>query len=236
MNLDSLIGPAVVAAIVSGLVTAVAMWVNRSTSLTTHREKIKADHALAESKVAGDLKLAERKFALDRLLQDLNRKTELAEQVLSDFYKARDIFLDARRSFAFSGEGTSRPNRGIDETEAEARYRDSIYAPYERLSKEREFFAEMHSRRFRFMAHFGEKGEEPFLAFLRSFNEVGAATRLLLESGDTMSDDRRKKYETIIGWSGHEDDEMAARLVQALTDAEAICAPTLRDNVKLTES
>lgn len=231
MNFDTIVGPAVVAAVVSGLISAIAMVVNRSTSLTTHREKINADHELAEKKVSGDLKIAERKFELDRRLADWKRKTEIAEQVLADFYKAKDIFSDARRPFANNGEGSSRPGRGDGETENQTNHNDAIYAPYERLVRERDFFSEMHARRFRFMALFGERGAEPFLVFSRAFDEVGISTFGLLRPArmSPLPDKIRDKYEAAIGWGTDDEDKLAARLNDAVAQVESLCGPVLRD-------
>jgi hypothetical protein len=99
--------------------------------------------------------------------------------VLADFYKARDIFLSARTPFAFAGEGATRPRRD-GESEDEARHRDAIYAPFERLSKERDFLSELHARRFRFMALFGNEAAVLFQVFVQNYNQIGVATRALI--------------------------------------------------------
>ena len=49
----------------------ISSWTTRA----THREKLKADSALAERKVNADIALAERKLALDRALADWKRRT-----------------------------------------------------------------------------------------------------------------------------------------------------------------
>lgn len=171
-----LIGPAVVAAVVSGVVGIAGFIVNRRTLLTMHREKLAADReqaerkvnseislaerrlefdrALTERRVDADIALAERKFSLDRALADWKCKSEFAEQILSDFYKARDIVLSARSPMSWAGEGETRP-RIEGETDDERRHRDAIYAPFERLSRERDFLTELHAKRYRFMALFG---------------------------------------------------------------------------------
>ena len=97
------------AALIGGLLGA---WISSRTTRVTHRERVKADHDLAERRFTFERELAERKFKLDRGLADWKRRTDLAEEVLSDFYKARSIFGQARSPFAFAGEGKTRPRSG----------------------------------------------------------------------------------------------------------------------------
>jgi hypothetical protein len=61
-----------------------------------HREKLAFDQKLAERKFEFEKELAERWFKYDRDLHDHKRRIELAEEVLADFYKAREILLEAR--------------------------------------------------------------------------------------------------------------------------------------------
>ena len=85
MDLSGWIAPAVVAAAVSGFVSFVAMFVNRSTMIQLQKEDREAD-----------LKLADRKFQYERDLHDHKRRVELAEMVLSDFYQCIDVFREIR--------------------------------------------------------------------------------------------------------------------------------------------
>ncbi len=64
---------------------------NRSTSLKTHKEKLDFDRELAEKKATADIALAEKKLALDQALVIWRRRYDLAEQVLTAAYEARDI-------------------------------------------------------------------------------------------------------------------------------------------------
>lgn len=227
MNWTALIGPAVVAAVVSGIVTIIGFLVNRSTLLKMHDQRLGADRDLAERKINADIALAERKFELDRSLADWKRRTELAEQVLADFYKAADIFAAARTPFAFGGEGETRA-RQDGESEVEQRHHDAIYAPFERLTKERDFFSEMQARRFRFMAVFGDGAAESFQAFVRNYNRIGIAVRALINDRQHLSDAMRTKFQGRIGWGLEEDDPIKLELDQAVSAIEAICRPVLQ--------
>ncbi|MDG9790509.1 hypothetical protein [Brucella anthropi] len=226
MDIKTLIGPALVAAIVSGIVAIVGAVLNRKTLLQMHGENLAADAALHKSKVDADRALTEAKFKYDRELAVWKRKTEIAEEVLADAYKASAIFDAARQPFSLVGEGASRLNRGVGETEAETSYRDAVYTPYERLVKERDFFTSMHSKHYRFMAYFGNQAGEPFLVFLRCYNEIRHATEALLSPGvNGYSQQLRAKYEERIGWGTGDEDRMKNRLNEAVTALEGICRP-----------
>lgn len=229
MTFESFLGPAIIAAVVSGAISLVSLWVNRSTSLKTHREKLEFDKSIAERKFEAERQLSENKLNLDRRLEDWKRKSALGEQVLADFYKAKDIFADARMPFSSGNDGATRPGSGDGEDDNLKRLRDSMYVPYERLMKERTFFGEMQSRRYRFMALFGEEAGEPFLAFMRSFNEIGTATGILIRSRERMKESLLDKMESRIGWGDPKDDEIADRLNAAVKRVEALVAPSLKN-------
>ncbi|QPA27184.1 hypothetical protein IR196_04780 [Brucella anthropi] len=214
---DSFIGPAVVAALVSGFVAMVSAFVNRRTLLEIHSEKLDADRALAESK-----------FKYDRDLAVWKRKTEIAEEVLSDFHKAIFIFQAARQPFSFVGEGASRLIRGENESEGEKTYRNAVYTPYERLEKERDFFTAMLAKRYRFISHFGNDAAEPFRALQQCYTEVQHATEALINNAaNTYSKELRSKYEDRIGWGEVEKDEIQIRLNNAKDKIEGICRPII---------
>jgi hypothetical protein len=97
----SFIGPAVVAAGVSGIVSVVGLIVSTRAARAIHTEKLAFDRdqaaqklafddRLAERKVNADIALAEKKIALDASLADRKRRQDLAEEVLSSFYQMVD--------------------------------------------------------------------------------------------------------------------------------------------------
>lgn len=211
----------------SGLIALTGFIVNRRTLLTINELKLTADRALAERKCAADIGLAEKRFELDRLLADWMRRTEIAEQVLADFYKAKDIVEWARQPMVFTGEGQSRPGRDQD-IEARRGAKDALYAPVERLIREREFFSQMHARRFKFMALFGTDSADAFQTFVRCNNMIDAAARALIEDRQNLPKDVREKFERCIDWSLKEDDEMSFAMNQAVSKIEAVCRQVLR--------
>jgi hypothetical protein len=219
----SLIAPAVVAAVISLIGVAISVRTTRA----IHRERLEAEHQLAERRLRADIDLAEKKFRLDRALADWKRRTDLAEQVLADFYKAGDLFSSARSPLALEGEGRSRKRQNT-ETEDEAQQRDAIYAPFERLLKHLDFFSELHARRYRFRALFGPDSIKPFQALLAAYNDVALATRILVAGRrTTLTVEQLNKYEATIGWGLDDEDAIKKAIDQAISDMEAICRPVL---------
>ena len=119
MDWTSLIGPAVVAAVISGFVAIVGFVVSAKTAERLHRQKLLFDETqaerrttaeieLTERKVAADLALAEKRFGLDQALATWRRRYELAEEVLAAAYEIRDALTFARGRGIFEGEGETR--------------------------------------------------------------------------------------------------------------------------------
>lgn len=221
----ALIGPAVIAAVVSGAIGLISLIVSTRTTRHLHRDRLDADSKIASQKADADIALAERKLALDRSLADWKRRTEFAEEVLADFYRARDIFTDARQPYSRAGEGRTRPGRTTDETDVE-RYRDTIYTPFERLLLEREFLSTISAKKFRFMALFGTKSGEAFQALTTAYNRISTATSMLISMPTHEHNATIAKLEALIGWN-LDDDPIAPSLNQAIETIETACRPWL---------
>ena len=220
----------------------ISAWTQRSTHkdrLTADRElaerKITADIALAERKLTADITLAERKFQYDRDLDAWKRRTTLAEEVLAEFYHAKDIIDAARAPGSLGGEGDTRP-REAWETEEDSRLLDSYYWPVERLDKRQEFFAQFLAKRYRFVALFGSDAGQPFLDFWRVRGEILVAVRMLIGTHQqrhmgSLPEDR-KHWETTMGWVHLPVDPIAARLDGVIEAIEKICRPVIQDIAK----
>lgn len=234
MNNSVPLAPVLVAALVSAIVAVAGFWVNRRTLMTLNRDRLDADHKLARRKIDGDLALAKTKFALDLQLVDWTRRSQFAEEVLADFYNARDIFRGARRAFSLGEEGSTRPNRDFEDNNEQLR-RDAIYAPYERLNKEREFLSTLHAKRFRAEALFGSGAIPPFFAFVEAHNTVAMATGELLEQFGRDDIDREwtKQLRAEIGWTRKADDPINPKLDLAVNTMEEICRPIIEGRPKL---
>lgn len=214
MELHEIIAPAVVAALVSGVVSIGAAIINNRYARSMHQDRLKADADLAE-----------KKFRYERALADWKRKTDLAEEVLAGFYKARALFQSARHPLSRGHEGASRkPEDG--ETPEQTSRRNAVFAPLERLNKEVDFLTELTSLRYRFSALFGAEGDKPFSEIIATYNAVQRATYALLDDGLSRSEQREMRLEDVI-WGVGEDDKTAKTLDDAVRTVEELCRPVL---------
>lgn len=155
------------------------------------------------------------------------RKAELAENVLADFYEARDIIRDARSPLSFGDEGQSRQKEAW-ETEIDTGTLNSYFRTFERLNKKREFFAQFHARRYRFLAIFGQEASKPYDELFRIYTEIVKAVIMLMKTHhphgldyqlhpDVLGSlpDERKKWEATIGGPHAAQDPVEERLKSA---------------------
>jgi hypothetical protein len=165
------------------------------------------------------------------------RKAELAEQVLADFYEARDVFRFARQPLTWSNEGNTR-QKEEGEADADTQRLNTYFAVSERLLKRNECFANLHARQYRFLALFGNDSEQtkPFDDLFRIRNEVFLAVNMLMTSykqrrlGDPPVDPRlREKWESAIGWREPENDAIARGLDDVVKTIEKICRPAIEE-------
>ena len=246
MDWTPLIGPAVVAAVISGLVSVIGIWISARTSRRIHTEKLSFDRdeaerrfvrdvGVTEAKIKADIELAERRLVLDRALARWKRRTDLAEEVLADFYQARDIIDLVRSPGSFGGEGHTRP-REPWEGERDSQLLDSYYRTAERLAAKEEFFSRLMARRYMFAAVFGDAAAAPFLDLWKLRGELLIAVRVLLNlhnaHGAGSASDDRKACEMIIGWRPGPGDEIPGRVQRIVEEIEATCRPAFKESDK----
>jgi hypothetical protein len=156
------------------------------------------------------------------------RKAELAEEVLTQFYRARDALIWARLPAEGAGTDVS-AHDGVDSAAQGA----AMAAPIERLNQASQVFSELQASRYRFMAYFGEDAARPFDELREVHNEVlEAAARLVRARGQTVSASDaadRDAWRSTIGWGPHEQDQLAQRLDRAVRAIERICRPLIEE-------
>jgi hypothetical protein len=167
-----------VSAGVSGVISLVGLWVNRSTTIRVSRERFDFEKTLAEQKQSAELQLAERKFQYDRDLHDHKRRVELAEEVLADFYRFADVIRAVRSPGGFKDESASRP-RTESETPAEASKLDAYFGPIARVAQQSDFFSDLRSKRHRSLALLGPPIDEAFTALDDAVWEVQSKAMML---------------------------------------------------------
>jgi hypothetical protein len=144
------------------------------------------------------------------------RKAELAEEVLAQFYRARDLMTWAR----FPGDGSLAPTEAVGSG-----------GPVERLARESQLFSELQASRYRFMAYFGEEAAKPFDELRKIHKEVLDAADSLARAdqpGDGASPSDRAAWNAAIGRGAPSgEDELAARLDRTIREIERICRPLI---------
>lgn len=217
MNWASLIGPTIAPALIAGAVALFAVWINRRTTLKTHREKLAFDKQLAGEKAEYDRKAADRK-----------RHQDLAEDVLAGFYEVRDAMQAIRSPMSYSSEGKTR-KRPPDEPPEVGDRRDTYFAILERFEERRELIARVMSRRHRMVAWFGQEVGAPFDQLHKAIVTVTISARMLVQSVGTPGIDAKRwgKWEAAIWWGAEDPDPVATEIDAAVAAIEQVCRPIL---------
>jgi hypothetical protein len=159
-------------------------------------------------------------------------RAKLAAETLAMFYEARDIIADVRFFGSFSDEGSTRP-RIAGENEDDARYRNTIYVPVERLARHAEFFGRLGAKRYEFMAAFGRNAADPFDEIRKIKNTIPASASSLIRMHGRVGRERpdlvelQKKLEANIGWVLEGEDEIATQVDTIVDKIEQICQPAI---------
>jgi len=169
------------------------------------------------------------------------RKIELAEDVLTRFYEARDAIARIRSPFSFSGEGSERtksPNEGPEASEL----LDRAYVVFVRYEKEQELFNRLHALRYQAMARIALSAAQPFDDLRRVLNEIFASARILgshywpRQGRVRMAEEEFQKHlkemhqHEAVFWAGFDaNDPIAARVEKAISHIESVCRPVLEE-------
>jgi hypothetical protein len=238
MDWTSIIGPAVVAAVVSSAVSVIGFVVSNRTARAIHREKLEFDKDLAERKAKADIALAERKFALDRDFSTWKRLSELAEQALVSFNQVEKVFRWVRSPGMMNGEGESRP-ADANESAHLKKTRDLFFIPIERMRQEKELFSTIQVLRPAFEAHFGPDAGKPFDEISQVFNEITSAAYTLIDATRFASpppplaiapgwQPGNETLRNTLGWGPRpRPDDIDRRIEVAVEKIAALCRPVL---------
>ena len=157
------------------------------------------------------------------------RKAELAEEVLAQFYRARDALIWAR----LPAEGASTGVSARDSAQGGVQAATAMAAPVERLNQASQVFSELQASRYRFMAYFGEEAARPFDDLRKLHSEVvEASARLIRAQGKPVSEGDvtdQDVWRNTIGWGAHGQDQLADRLERAVRRIERICRPLIEE-------
>ncbi len=229
MDWTALIGPAVVAAAVSGVVSIAGMIVSNRNARALHQDKLSFDRRMAQEKLSFDKELAEHKFQLDLDMTHRKRQLELAEAVLTDFYGLPALVRSIRSPMSYQEEAKDRV-KPAGESEAVGRRRDTFYVILARVEKSRKEIADLLAKRSRMEANFGKEAGEPFQLVHEAINQVIVSAQLLVQwAGDDIRDrELLRKMEGDIWFGVLDPDPVASKIDQAVAAIEGICSPIIR--------
>jgi hypothetical protein len=151
------------------------------------------------------------------------RKAELAEEVLAQFYRIRDVVAWARLPMPIS------PVAGETAGEAADRHNAAVRAPVERLAAESQLFSELQASRYRFMAYFGEERAHPFEEIRAVHAEILAAAGELARGSGEHAD--RERWVQSVGWGRLDADALGTRLDRAIKEIEKTCRPLIDEPI-----
>jgi hypothetical protein len=232
--------PQIMAAIVGGGVAAVVSLIvaalNQLSLRSVHRQRLNFDHKQADRRARAEIALAEKKLALDRALVGWKRRVELAEQALTGMYEVRDVFSWVRARVVFLGEGETREPDHEESAKVKAR-RDRYCIPIERLQRDKELFARLHSQRYAFAAYFGPEAVQPFIAISEVHQGIMGAASVLIQmahhedvSGSAYNDDGLAELKDTIGWGvATRPDDIDKKIEAAIKAIETICSSILTE-------
>ena len=166
------------------------------------------------------------------------KQADLAEEVLSLFYEAKDAVAHIRSPMSYESEGTTR-KQGENETPEQKKAYDQAYVALERLNLHIELLNKIHSLRYRFMAQFGKDAAKPFDDLRRIIHKIQVSSRMLAQlwarqhSRSRTEQQEEKYFKSIqkhedVFWEGlEEDDPIKPRLNKCVEDIEKTCRDIL---------
>ena len=241
MDFDGLLKSVVAAAAISGTVAAIGFLVSSATALRINKDKLKLDRELAKEKAATERDQAENAARLNRRLAIANRKSEVAEKALTDFYRAKRAFEVIRSPMIWASEMVHED--GVEDDVI----RNEGYGVIRRMRGYSSLFSELEATRYTFGALFGQESTAPFDSIIRVYNRVSHAAESLLKNrhisgglGDPSfgREMRRQAFSSFqLDQNGNEiPDDLAIDISSAVAKIEAICRPALEDKFSVLSS
>lgn len=134
------------------------------------------------------------------------RKVELAEEIISSFYQARDTIAWARFPGSWGNEAKTREASGL-ESEQEKAMKDAYFLPIERLRAQGELFSGLQSKKYRAMAYFGPEAAKPFDRLKSVHGEIMTAASMLIRTyrRDERPVKSHERWLEKIGWNDESD-------------------------------
>jgi hypothetical protein len=139
---------------------------------------------------------------------------------------------EARSPGTARDEGVTR-QKWDDETEEETRTLNAYFVAAERLNSKQEFFAQLHARRYRFLAYFGRDAAKPYDDLHKIYAEILVAVRMLIithrQRDMGFTPQAIPQLKTTIGWGLPENDTIPARLDRIVEAIEKTCQLVIQE-------
>lgn len=170
------------------------------------------------------------------------RRIELAEEVLSLFYQAKDVIGWMRFPSGPIGESATRKSESV-ETPEQKEIRDAVYVISKRYNEHSELFSRIRALRYRFMAQFGKVASVPFDDLKSILDDIIVAADLwvMLSQVNTSRHDsqqlqahraRIEEHWKVL-WGLGENDVISPRVENAVKNVERICRPHIDRKCKI---
>ncbi|NVM53142.1 MAG: hypothetical protein HWN66_05525 [Candidatus Helarchaeota archaeon] len=167
------------------------------------------------------------------------KEYELAEEVLTLFYEAKDKISAIRNPLSWSGEGQSRKASPEEKPEEKEAF-DRAHIVFERYQRYQETFNRLHALHYRFKTIFGRDKVKPFDDLNKIVRDIHTAATMLghywvrLSKTHLPMNEREydrlikniQEYETVI-WAGFDPDPIAPKVESLIEEIEKICEPIL---------
>lgn len=169
------------------------------------------------------------------------RKIELAEDVLTRFYEARDAITRIRNPFSTATEGQER-KKEQGESREESELLDRAYVVFVRYEKEQELFNRLHALRYQVMARISVSAAQPFDDLRHVLNTIFSSAGMLgrhywpRQGRAQMTSDEFKKHlaemhaHEAVFWAGYDpNDPTAEQVKKVIVEIEKVCRPVLEE-------
>lgn len=155
------------------------------------------------------------------------RRIELAEEVIADFYEARDIIQWSRAPASFGSEVEQRPGRDTEDSNERAR-KDTYYVPLKRLHDQSEFFSKLQARRYRVIAAFGNDAAEPYNRLRAIHAKVWTAANMLMRMTQRGEGQLWEDLNRTVSTAADPKDPIGAELDQLVVEVETRFRPEIQ--------
>lgn len=223
MGDGGVLSTAIVSAIVSALVVIFSKYVERSSGIRIQELKAKSEESLARMKLESDIKF-----------RTLQKTQDLAQEILSAFYRARDSIMIIRSPFSSPAESANRV-RPDGEPDGLRNIRDAYFAILARYESRRAEFADLRSKKYSAIALFGAEVDEPFNELDSALHSIITSASLLVElsseySDGALSSESRRKMEADIWRHSSREDAIGNQVDCAIRLIEDICRPIVQSS------